>query len=84
VVVVRGAGTGKQRQLTIVCDATGAGSSLYFRGLSVGCFCDMIVIIAGAVVVEGSGREGPGAVDEGECGRCSSAACAISWAAVAR
>jgi hypothetical protein len=54
-------GTGKQSQLTIFCDATGAGSSLYFRALSGACFCDMIVIIAGAVVVEGSGRVGPGA-----------------------
>jgi hypothetical protein len=60
--------TGKQSQLTNFCDATGAGSSLYFRGLSGACFCDMIVIIAGAVVVEGSGRAGPGAADEGEGG----------------
>jgi hypothetical protein len=60
--------TGKQSQLTSFCDATGAGSSLYFRALSGACFCDMIVIIAGAVVVEGSGRAGPGAVDEGEGG----------------
>ena len=57
---------GKQSRLTIFCDATGAGSSLYFRALSGACFCDMIVMIAGAVVVEGSGRVGPGAVDEGE------------------
>jgi hypothetical protein len=61
-------GTGKQSSLTIFCDATGAGSSLYFRALSGACFCDMIVIIAGAVVVEGSGLAGPGAVDEGEGG----------------
>jgi hypothetical protein len=57
----RGRGTGKQSSLTIFCDATGAWSSLYFRALSGACFCDMIVVIAG-VVVEGSGRAGPGAV----------------------
>jgi hypothetical protein len=39
-------GAGKNSRLTIVCDATGAGSSLYFRALSGTCFCDMTVVIA--------------------------------------
>lgn len=73
--------TGKQSQLTIFCDATGAGSSLYFRDLSGGCFCDMTVVIARAVVVKGSGRKGPGfATTRVGGGGCSSVACAISRA----
>lgn len=37
-------GARKQSQLTIFCDATGAGSSLYFRALSGGICCDIVVI----------------------------------------
>lgn len=37
---------GKQRQLTIFCDATGAGSSLYFRTLSGACDSDMLILRA--------------------------------------
>ncbi len=35
---------GKQSQLTIFCDATGAGSSLYFRALSGACDSDMVIV----------------------------------------
>ena len=37
-------GARKQRQLTIFCDATGAGSSLYLRALSGTFGCDIAVI----------------------------------------
>ena len=35
---------GKQSRLTIFCDATGAGSSLYFRVLSGACDSDMLTL----------------------------------------
>jgi hypothetical protein len=37
-------GARKQRQLTIFCDATGAGSSLYLRALSGISGCDIVII----------------------------------------
>lgn len=37
---------GKQSRLTIFCDATGAGSSLYFRALSGACDSDMLILRA--------------------------------------
>ena len=37
---------GKQSQLTIFCDATGAGSALYFRALSGACDSDMLILRA--------------------------------------
>jgi hypothetical protein len=44
-------------QLTIFCAAPGAGSSLYFRGLSWACDCD-IVIITALGAAEQAGCEG--------------------------
>ena len=37
---------GKQSRLTIFCDATGAGSALYFRALSGACDSDMLILRA--------------------------------------
>ena len=37
---------GKQSRLTIFCDATGAGSALYFRVLSGACDSDMLILRA--------------------------------------
>ncbi len=48
---------GKQSKLTIFCDATGAGSSLYFRVLSGACDSDMLILRARA-----EGRRMPGRV----------------------
>jgi len=67
----------KQKQLTILSGATGAGSSLYFRALSGACDCDIVIAAAAVGGGRGTGCSGPGAGDEG-AGGCSSVACAIS------
>jgi hypothetical protein len=51
------------RQLTSFCAAPGAGSSLYFRGLSGACDCDIVITVLGGSRM-GRLCVGPGADDE--------------------
>ena len=63
---------GKQSRLTIFCDATGAGSALYFRALSGACDSDMLILRA-RWSEKDAGKAGLSAGRRGLEEKCSSA-----------